>query len=93
MEANESWSPSVHRWLMSGRSQEDDMNPTPVSAEDAKAMHDRGERVVFVDSRNPVAWGSSTVKLPGAIRIPVDGVDEHLGELPRDATAVITYCT
>lgn len=69
------------------------MNPTPVSAEDAKAMQDRGERVVFVDARNPVAWGTSTVKLPGAVRIPVDAVDEHLAELPRDAAAVITYCT
>lgn len=68
------------------------MKPTPVSASEAKQMIDRGERVVFVDARNPVAWGSSKVKLPGAIRIPVDGVDEHLGEVPRDATA-ISYCT
>ena len=55
-------------------------------------MIDRGERVVFVDARNPVAWGSSKLKLPGAIRIPVDEVDEHLGEVARDATA-ISYCT
>jgi rhodanese-related sulfurtransferase len=68
------------------------MNPTPVSAAEAKQMLDRGERVVFVDARNPVAWGSSTVKLPGAIRIPVDEVDEHVGEVARDATA-ISYCT
>lgn len=68
------------------------MNPTPVSAAEAKQMLDRGERVVFVDARNPVAWGSSKVKLPGAIRIPVDEVDEHLNEVARDATA-ISYCT
>ena len=68
------------------------MNPTPVSAAEAKQMLDRGERVVFVDARNPVAWGSSTVKLPGAIRIPVDEVDEHVSEIARDVTA-ISYCT
>ena len=68
------------------------MKSTPVSVADAKEMLDRGERVVFVDARNPVAWGSSTVKLPGAVRIPIDEVGEHLGEVSRDGTA-ITYCT
>lgn len=68
------------------------MNPTPVSAAEAKQMIDRGDRVVFVDARNPVAWGSSKVKLPGAIRIPVDEVDEHVGEVAREVTA-ISYCT
>jgi rhodanese-related sulfurtransferase len=68
------------------------MKPTPVSATEAKEMSDRGEDVVFVDARNPVAWGSSNVKLPGAVRIPVDEVDEHVRELPRNATA-IAYCT
>jgi sulfur-carrier protein adenylyltransferase/sulfurtransferase len=68
------------------------MNPTPVSATEAKQMIDRGEPVIFIDARNPVAWGSSQVKLPGAIRIPVDHVDDHVGEVARDATA-ISYCT
>lgn len=68
------------------------MQPTPVSPAEAKAMFERGDRVVFVDARNPVAWGSSTVKLPGAIRIPADDVDAHLSELPQGSTA-ITYCT
>jgi rhodanese-related sulfurtransferase len=68
------------------------MNPTPVSPAEAKEMLDRGDRVVFVDARNPVAWGSSTVKLPGAIRIPVDEIEEHLMEVPRAGTT-ITYCT
>ena len=68
------------------------MKPTSISASQAKLMFDRGDGVVFVDARNPVAWGSATVKLPGAIRIPIDEVDEHLGEVPRDTT-VISYCT
>ena len=68
------------------------MKPTQVSAAEAKEMLDRNERVVFVDARNPVAWGSSKVKLPDAVRIPIGEVDEHFGEVSRDATA-ITYCT
>ena len=68
------------------------MEPTPVSAAEAKEMLDRGDPVVFVDARNPVAWGSSQVKLPGAIRIPADEADEHLNEVPRGSTA-IAYCT
>lgn len=67
------------------------MQPAPISAADAKQMLDRGD-AVFVDARNPVAWGEATHKLPNAIRVPVDGVDQHLGELPP-AGALITYCT
>ena len=68
------------------------MSATPISAEQAKEMLDRGDPIVWVDARNPVAWGSSKDKLPGAVRVPVDEVDAHLNEIPRDATA-ITYCT
>jgi hypothetical protein len=39
-----------------------------------------------------VAWGDSREKLPGAVRIPVDEVQPHLGELPPGALPV-TYCT
>jgi len=68
------------------------MKPTPLSPSQAKELLDRGDAVVFVDARNPVAWGSSTVKLPGAVRVPIDEVDEHLSDVPRGRTA-ITYCT
>ena len=68
------------------------MDPRPITAADAKQMLDRGERVTFVDTRNPMAWGEATQKLPNAVRIPVDAVDEHLGELPAEGT-LITYCT
>ncbi len=68
------------------------MRPTPISAADAKQMLDRGERVTFVDARNPMAWGEATHKLPNAIRIPVDAVNDHISELPADGT-LVTYCT
>jgi rhodanese-related sulfurtransferase len=53
---------------------------------------DRGEQFTFVDTRNPQAWGEADVKLPGAIRVPADELEQHLHEIPRDR-AVITYCT
>jgi rhodanese-related sulfurtransferase len=68
------------------------MTPEPLSASEAKQLVDNGEPIVFVDSRNPVAWENSREKLPGAVRIPVDEVRQHLGELPSSAIP-ITYCT
>jgi rhodanese-related sulfurtransferase len=55
-------------------------------------MLDRGDPVTFVDSRNPIAWASSKVKIPGARRIPLDEVPQHLDVLPRDQQVVV-YCT
>ena len=68
------------------------MEATRVTVEEVKERMDRGEQFAFVDTRNPVAWGESDVKLPGAIRVPANDLDEHLPEVPRDR-AVITYCT
>jgi hypothetical protein len=63
-----------------------------VTAEDVLGRLQRGERVYFVDTRNPQAWGAADVKLPEAIRVPVDEVDKHLADMPRDR-AIVTYCT
>ena len=68
------------------------MSPSPVTVVEAKEMFDRGDPIVFVDSRNPTAWEQSGHKLPGAVRVPVDDVAQHLKDLPAGATA-ITYCT
>jgi rhodanese-related sulfurtransferase len=53
---------------------------------------DRGEQFAFLDVRNPNAWGEASTKLPSAIRVPSDKVEQHLNEIPRDRS-VITYCT
>ena len=68
------------------------MEPTRVTVDEVKERMNRGEQFAFLDTRNPKAWGESDVKLPGAIRVPADEVEEHLDEIPRDH-AVITYCT
>ncbi len=68
------------------------MEPTRLTVNEVKERIDRGEQFVFVDSRNPKAWAEAQTKLPGAIRVPVDEVEGHLEEIPRDRV-VITYCT
>jgi len=68
------------------------MEPTRVTVEELKERMARGEEFAFVDTRNPTAWGEAETKLPGAIRVPADEVDEHLEQIPKDRTA-ITYCT
>lgn len=68
------------------------MEATRVTVDEVKERLDRGEELVFVDTRNPQAWGESNAKLPGAIRVPANELEQHLGEIPKDHT-VITYCT
>jgi len=63
-----------------------------ITAEEAHQRWARGEPMVFVDSRSPPAWSSSDQKLPGAIRIIKDQVDQHAHQLPR-GRAIVTYCT
>jgi rhodanese-related sulfurtransferase len=67
-------------------------NPSLLTVAQAKDLVDRGEPVLFIDSRNPIAWGSSRVKLPGAQRIAIDQVERHLAALPRDRRLIV-YCT
>jgi len=67
-------------------------NPSVLTVTDVRELVEGGEPVAFVDSRNPIAWGSSRVKLPGALRVPIDEVDKHLPALPRDRRLIV-YCT
>lgn len=68
------------------------MEATRVTVDEVKQRMDRGEEFTFIDTRNPKAWAEADTKLPGAIRIPAEEVNEHLDQIPRDRT-VITYCT
>jgi len=51
-----------------------------------------GEDIVFIDTRNPQAWAQSDVMLPRAIRVPIDDLDKHLYEIPKNK-AIVAYCT
>ena len=68
------------------------MEVTRVTVDEVKERMDRGEQFTFVDTRNPKAWGEATTKLPGAIRVPAEEVQDRIDEIPNDRT-VITYCT
>ncbi|HLN97013.1 MAG TPA: rhodanese-like domain-containing protein [Pyrinomonadaceae bacterium] len=65
---------------------------TRVTIDEIKQRMDRGEQFTFVDARNPQAWAEAGSKLPGAIRVPADEVEQHFSEISHDRT-VITYCT
>jgi len=66
--------------------------PTRVTAGEIIERMSRGEQFALLDNRNPDAWARAETKLPGAIRVPSDEVEEHLSEIPRGRT-IITYCT
>jgi len=65
---------------------------TAITVDEVKRLLDQKQPITFIDSRNPIAWGSSRVKLPGAIRVPLDEVDTRLSRLPRDRRLIV-YCT
>jgi len=64
------------------------MDDLRIDPEEARKLKD----AVYVDARNPQAWGEASTKLPGAIRVPANGLASHLDELPKGKT-LITYCT
>jgi rhodanese-related sulfurtransferase len=68
------------------------MEATRITVDEVGQRLNRGEQFAFVDTRNPTAWAQSDSKLPGAIRIPAEELEQHVSEIPRDRT-VITYCT
>jgi rhodanese-related sulfurtransferase len=59
------------------------MEATRVTVDEVKERMERGEQFAFVDTRNPVAWGESDAKLPGAVRVPASELEQHLSEIPR----------
>jgi rhodanese-related sulfurtransferase len=68
------------------------MDVTRITVDEVKQRLDRGEEFAFVDTRNPEAWAESDSKLPNALRVPANELDQHLDEIPKDRT-LITYCT
>jgi rhodanese-related sulfurtransferase len=67
-------------------------NPSALTVDEVRGLMERAEPLTFIDARNPIAWGSSKVKLPGAVRVPIDEVERHLVVLPRDRRLIV-YCT
>jgi hypothetical protein len=69
-----------------------DATASSITVNEVKSLLEHGQPIAFVDARNPIAWGSSKVKLPRAIRAPLDEVDRLLSQIPRDRHLIV-YCT
>jgi len=63
-----------------------------ISADELKGRMQAGEDFVLIDTRNPHAWAESGEKAAGAIRFPLDEVDEHISRLP-EGKPIVAYCT
>ena len=63
-----------------------------ITVDELKKRMEAGEDFVVIDTRNPQAWAQSDVMLPEAIRVPVDNLEEHLRETPKNKS-IVTYCT
>ena len=63
-----------------------------ISLDELRRRMEAGEDFTVIDTRNPQAWADSDVKLPGAVRIPVNEFEQHLWEISRDKP-IVAYCT
>jgi sulfur-carrier protein adenylyltransferase/sulfurtransferase len=63
-----------------------------ITVDDLRKRMEAGEDFVLIDTRNPQAWAQSDVKLPEAIRVPLDTIDENLAKIPKDKP-IVAYCT
>lgn len=63
-----------------------------ITADELKQRMDAEQDFTIVDSRNPQAWAESDGMVPGAIRVPVDELEENLSRIPKNRP-VVAYCT
>ncbi len=63
-----------------------------ISANELKRRMHAGEQFFVIDTRNPVAWAESDSKAAGAVRIPLDELDNRIDEIPRNKP-IVAYCT
>jgi hypothetical protein len=68
------------------------MEPQRITAEEAKRRMDIGDAVVFLDSRADDAWRQAEAQIPNSRRVPPDGVEAHLDEIPSRGL-IVPYCT
>ena len=63
-----------------------------ITKEELKGKVDRKEDLTIIDVRNPVDYAKSSVKIAGAVRIPVEELEKRCVELDPKKEAV-AYCT
>jgi membrane protein DedA with SNARE-associated domain len=62
-----------------------------ISVDELKRLMDSGNAPTIVDVRNRSAKLHDPRRLPGALRMTIDEIDDRLGELPREREIVL-YC-
>lgn len=63
-----------------------------ITVDQVRKRMEAGEGFTIIDTRNPQAWASSDQKLPGAIRLPIDEMEQNLSKIPGNKPIVV-YCT
>ena len=63
-----------------------------ITVDELKEKIAKHEPVTIIDSRSQGSYDSTTTKIKGAIRIPLDEVQARLKDIPRDKEIVV-YCT
>ncbi len=63
-----------------------------ITVEQLKKRMDAGEDFTVIDVRNPKAWAETDTVIPGAIRIPLDQLEQNLPRIPKNRP-VVAYCT
>jgi rhodanese-related sulfurtransferase len=63
-----------------------------ITAQELKKRMEAGEDFTVIDVRNPQAWAESDTKIPEAIRVGMDELDEKLPGIPKNKP-IVAYCT
>ena len=63
-----------------------------IAVDELYRMMDAGEQPLVVDVRSATARTLQPQRIPGAVHVPLNSVDEHARNLPRDRE-IILYCT
>jgi membrane protein DedA with SNARE-associated domain/rhodanese-related sulfurtransferase len=63
-----------------------------ISVDELYRLIDGGKRPVVVDVRSHIARGLEPRRIPGALLVPLNAVERHVKDLPRDRD-IILYCT
>ena len=62
-----------------------------ITVDDLRKRMENGEDFVVIDTRNPQEWANSEQKIPEAIRVSADDIDQALSRIPKDKP-IVTYC-
>lgn len=63
-----------------------------ISKEEVKKRLDSGEEIIFLDIRNPGPWERAERNIKGALRMPLNEIDQRIQSIPK-GKPIVTYCT